>query len=198
MTVNVYDFDKTIYNGDSTAHFYFYCIKKYPYLLFYLPLQAFYFIFYLLKIYNKTQFKEKFYMFLKGIKDIDREVEIFWNKNSKNIKQWYYKNKKNSDIVISASPEFLLKDICINLGVDKLIASKVDKNTGKYTGENCYGYEKVKRFEKETSNLSIKEFYSDSFSDQPLADLAEQSYIIDGEMIYNWNKYKKGIKELKG
>ena len=26
--MNVYDFDKTIYNGDSTLDFYFFCLKK--------------------------------------------------------------------------------------------------------------------------------------------------------------------------
>ena len=28
MEVNTYDFDKTIYNGDSTIDFYIFCLKK--------------------------------------------------------------------------------------------------------------------------------------------------------------------------
>ena len=29
MNIDVYDFDKTIYNGDSTIDFYLYCINLY-------------------------------------------------------------------------------------------------------------------------------------------------------------------------
>ena len=28
--MNVYDFDKTIYKGDSTLDFYFFCLRKKP------------------------------------------------------------------------------------------------------------------------------------------------------------------------
>ena len=28
--MNVFDFDKTIYDGDCTVDFYMYCLKKYP------------------------------------------------------------------------------------------------------------------------------------------------------------------------
>lgn len=31
--MNIYDFDETIYDSDSTKDFYFYCLKKYPKIL---------------------------------------------------------------------------------------------------------------------------------------------------------------------
>ncbi|MDE6357601.1 MAG: haloacid dehalogenase-like hydrolase, partial [Eubacteriales bacterium] len=94
------------------------------------------------------------------------------------------------DIIISASPEFLLKPICEKLGIKYLIASKVDKKTGKYEGLNCYGAEKVIRLNKEMPNTEIREFYSDSFSDEPLAELADKSYIVLGEELFDWWEYK--------
>ena len=63
--MNVYDFDETIYNGDSTRDFYFYTLKNNKSILKYLHKQGFYFIHFTLKIITKTQFKEKFYTFLK-------------------------------------------------------------------------------------------------------------------------------------
>ena len=30
MKINLYDFDNTIYEGDSSTDFFFYCLKKYP------------------------------------------------------------------------------------------------------------------------------------------------------------------------
>ena len=71
-----------------------------------------------------------------------------------------------------------------------MIASKVDKKTGKYTGLNCYGNEKVIRLNSEIPNTQIKEFYSDSFSDEPLAKLAEKSYIVLGEQLFDWWEFK--------
>ena len=62
----------------------------------------------------------------------------------------------DSDLIISASPEFLLKPICGILGIKHLIASKVSPVDGKYTGKNCHGKEKVRRF-KQLYNEKIEE-----------------------------------------
>lgn len=197
MQRNVYDFDKTIFNEDSTRKFYLFLLKKYPKLLIYLPKQFLYFIPFCLNILPKTIFKEKFYSCFKCIDDIEKEVLLFWQENKKGIKKWYYENQKDTDIIISASPEFLLRPICEQIGIKYLIASKVDHKTGKYTGLNCYGQEKVLRLEKEFPNTKIYEFYSDSFSDEPLAKLAQLSYLVVGDDLYLWEEYKKGNKVLK-
>ena len=73
--MNVYDFDETIYHGDSTRDFYLFCLKNYPKISKYLPMQGWYAIKFGLKIMPKTQFKEKFYSFLKGIPDVDAAVK---------------------------------------------------------------------------------------------------------------------------
>ena len=44
-------------------------------------------------------------------------------------------NQKSTDIVVSASPEFLLKPVSKKYGF-KLIATKVDKHTGKLLSKN--------------------------------------------------------------
>lgn len=61
--MNVYDFDKTIYEGDSTIDFYLFCLKKYPQILKYLPKQILGMLKYKIKSINKTQFKEDFFLF---------------------------------------------------------------------------------------------------------------------------------------
>ena len=195
MDVNVYDFDKTIFHGDSTQKFYLYLLKKQPKIALYLPKQLFYFIPFALGKMEKTKFKEKFYSCFKVVKNIDKEVENFWKINIKGIKKFYYEKQEDTDIIISASPEFLLKPICEKLGINHLIASKVDKNTGKYTGLNCYGKEKVIRLNKEMPNTIIREFYSDSFSDEPLEENKKKSYIVDKDNLYPWWEYKRNKKQ---
>ena len=186
--MNVYDFDKTIYDGDSTVHFYFYCIKRHPRILLRLPALLWYALLFMFKIYTKTQFKEKFYLFLKDVPDVDKEVASFWETHEKNIKGF----QKKGGLVISASPEFLLAPICQKLKMN-LIASRVDKHTGKYTGENCWGEEKVHRFTEIYGDTEIAEFYSDSFSDSPLADLAKSAFMVKKEEITPWNKNQTEI-----
>ncbi len=183
--MNVYDFDKTIYDGDSTVDFYFYCLKRCPKTILRVPAVLWYAILYMLQIYTKTQFKEKFYIFLKDIKNIDRMVRFFWKSHEKHIKGFH----KKGGLVISASPEFLLAPICEKLEMS-LLASRVDKHTGKYTGENCYGEEKVKRFNELYKGTKIKEFYSDSLSDKPLADMAKSAFIVKKEKLIPWDEYK--------
>lgn len=184
--MNVYDFDETIYHGDSTRDFYFFCLKNYPRVAKYLPMQGYYAIKFGLKIMPKTQFKEKFYSFLKGIPDIDVAVSIFWQTHEKNLKKWYLEQKKEDDLIISASPEFLLAPICDKLKV-KVIASRVDKYTGETDGENCWGQEKVKRFYA-AGGGEIEEFYSDSYSDTPLARLAQKAFLVKGDKITGFDK----------
>jgi phosphoserine phosphatase len=89
------------------------------------------------------------------------------------------------DIIISASPEFLLRLPAERLGV-RLIASKVGKYTGLYEGVNNDGEEKVRRLIREYPGTEISEFYSDSRNDTPLARLAEKAYLVNGGEILPW------------
>lgn len=197
--MNCYDFDKTIYNGDSTAHFYFFCLKHYPRILKWLFYQGWVFILYVLGYYNKTQFKERFYKFFRSIDDIESVVERFWDEKIVNIKKWYLDTQRDDDIIISASPEFLLRPICERLGIKKLIASRVDCKTGEYAGLNCWGEEKEKRFYEEYPDEKFDFFYSDSLSDKPLADLAKKrSYMVNGDDLIPWDEYTvNGFKKIK-
>ncbi len=183
---NVYDFDGTIYDGDSTAEFYRYCIKRYPVALLALPKAMWAFLSYILRQSDKTHFKEQFYGFLKYLPDVDSIVSEFWVVNKVKIKEWYLEKRQANDIIISASPDFLLKPVCIDMNVNNLIASKVDPKTGATEGQNCYGYEKVLRFEESFSNGVIEEFYTDSYSDRPLAELAQRSFLVNGDRINRW------------
>jgi Phosphoserine phosphatase len=192
MKINVYDFDKTIYDGDSTVDFHWYCIKKNKKVLWALPGTVFALVLYVLGIYSKTTFKEKFYHFLKYVKDIDKTVLEFWRAYDKKIKPWYLEKSLGSDVIISASPDFLLSPICNQLGI-KLIASIVDNKTGKYTGVNCYGDEKLKRLGDELPGYTINEFYSDSLSDRPLSLIAQKSYIVLKNTLIEWDDYSPSL-----
>ncbi len=180
--MNVYDFDGTIYKGDSTLDFYLFILFRHPSALFDIPAALSSFIKYKFRLCTKKEFKQTFFSFLRRIPEIDSEVAYFWSKNKRKIKDFYRKRQKPDDLIISASPEFLLAPVCRNL-----IASKVDPKTGIFHGENCRGTEKVRRFQVAYGNdIRIENFYSDSLSDAPLAELSERAFTVKGNKITEW------------
>ncbi len=189
--MKVYDFDKTIYKDDSTVDFYFFALKKHFSVALLWPSLLWAAFLWCVGFINKTGFKQKFYKFLTKIDDIDLLLEEFWDKHEYKIKDFYKENQSPNDVIISASPEFLLKPIAKRLGIKNLYASRVDKKSGRYTGVNCWGEEKVKRFYQAFGNdAKIEEFYSDSLSDAPLACISESAYIVVGDELISWEEYK--------
>lgn len=183
--MNVYDFDGTIYDGDSTVDFYIYALKNQPLLLRYVPKQVVGFVLYAMRRIKKTRLKEYFFSFLNGI-DTEKLVEEFWNENEHKIYNWYKTQQHPDDIIISASPEFLLEPICKRIRIRYLIGSKVDTVSGHFSGENCYGQEKVRRLESAYNGRSIDKFYSDSASDSPLADIAKEAFYVKKGKVTKW------------
>ena len=72
--MNVYDFDDTIYAGDSTVDFFFYCLKKKPAIIRYVPHQIFGACRYALKRITKEEFKEAFFAFLSALNEPEEYV----------------------------------------------------------------------------------------------------------------------------
>lgn len=179
--MNVYDFDKTIFRGDSTARFFAFCLKRHPGIARRLPVIVWEAGLLALGMSDKTGFKGRLFGFLRDIPDVGAEVAAFWAENAHRIQSWYLSQKRPDDLVISAGPEFLLAPVC-----PRLIASRVDPKTGAYTGKNCDGEEKLRRFRAEYGGASIEEFYSDSLNDAPMAGVAARAFLVKGERRIAW------------
>ena len=189
--MNVFDFDKTIYDGDSTTHFCFFIARRHPRVIldFIGSLGAV--IAYKTGKKSKTEMKEQLYRCFTHVPDMENEIELFWKSHLKNIEKWYLDIKQPDDVVISASPEFLLEIPIKTLGIGTLIASRVDMKTGKYDGLNCYGEEKPRRFAAHFGDgweTLSDNFYSDSYSDTPMAKIAKKAYIIKKHTPIDWGK----------
>lgn len=184
--MNVYDFDKTIYEGDCTLDFWRCSVRRYPRTLRAFPLALYAGGAYRCGFYSKERFKETFYRFLRYIPDIGDAVQYFWDIHASKMSAWYLKQMRGDDLIISASPEFLISELCARLEV-RYIASKVDPLTGKLEGPNCAGVEKVRRFTAEYPGAEIERFYSDSKTDEPLARLANEAYFVQNGCITSWD-----------
>ena len=188
--MNVYDFDNTILRGDSTARFFAWCLLRTPRMWLDAPGQLANAALFLLKRREKQAFKERMLSFLARV-DVDRELERFWGKNLSRVKPFYRERHRADDVVISASPEFLIRPACAALGIQSVLGSPVDKRTGRFSGRNCHGEEKVRRFRAAFPGGAIDDFYSDSYSDQPLASLAKRAFLVRGEAVLPWDAKKR-------
>lgn len=185
--MNVFDFDKTIYDGDSTQRFLIFLIRRYPRLLLKLPGFGVNALLFGLKLRKKQDFKERmFKAFFAGVPDIHARLEEFWDQNMGGVKKWYKTVRREDDLVITASPVDIVRPCCERLGIKRVMGSPVDMSTGRYTGPNCHGDEKVRRFFAEFPGKTVDDFYSDSHSDDPMARLAKKAVMVKGEELLPW------------
>ncbi len=175
--MNIFDFDGTLYRGDSTFDFWKYCLRHYSTTWGKLPNALFPGFAYLTKSISLEEFKGKFYTFFSEIPNIDDAVLRFWEINIDKLRIDVLSYAEDGDLVVSASPEFLLKPICNELHF-RLIASKVDSQSGKLLSRNCKGEEKVDRIKEAGFPLEYEKVFSDSLSDTPIAKLAKEAFLV--------------------
>ena len=95
--MNVYDFDGTIYDGDSTVDFWLFCIRAKPSVfLKCLPKLLSGAILYGLKRIPKEGWKERFFSFLVYMPADEAQVSRFWEGHTGKIKKWYLEQKAGS------------------------------------------------------------------------------------------------------
>jgi len=194
MKFDLYDFDGTIYDGDSGVDIVLFAIKKYPKTLLYLLSSIGTLILYLLKLRTKEEIKSKIFRFVKDIDDIDKFVLEFWDSHESKLKDfWLEKKSHKKDIIISASCRFWLEYIKDKYQVYDLIATEIDLSTGKIQGTNCHGKEKVKLFYDKYPKAKINTMYTDSINDLPLIEEAKDGYLVKKNKIYNYYEYKPNI-----
>lgn len=197
--MNVYDFDGTIYNGDSSVDFWLFCSRRRPSVfLKRLPRLIKDAVLFAFRRIPKEKWKETFFSFLNDVPADEALVSRFWDTHDGRIKKWYLERKQESDVIISASPVFLLTPVSRKLGV-ALIASEVDPKTGLFSGRNCSETEKVRRFRQEYPAGKVDEFFTDSKKDLPMASLAERAFYVHRDTIREMKAEEKTkIKSSNG
>ena len=211
----VYDFDKTIYGGESGTNYFQYYFRKYPlkgtlFSLWYLK-EIF---FYIIKVIDLKKLKERFFIFLESHtkEEIDEITRGFWKEYVRLNYEWtvseLIENKKECDMVIvsSATPKFIIETFLIELGYDLVFGTEFEgdgkeKFISKIKGGNNKGHEKVKKLnewaKKNNVEYNIVKFYSDSLADKPLFDIAQKKiWIKKGKKIEGMPKRRTIIDIL--
>ena len=189
--MNVYDFDGTIYNGDTNKDLIKFAFKKYPKLVW----QSLRNAKKLKKEYkhNLVEFervKEEMLSFIFKINNYPQFINEFVDAHMKNIKPWYMAKKTENDVILSASYELWISQFAKRLGVRVVIATKTDSD-GKIQGKNCKGEEKVRRLTEILPGVKVSAAYGDSECDKPVLEMAETAFVVEGNKLKG---YFKGYK----
>ena len=186
MIADLYDFDGTIFNGESGTEFYLFCLKRHPKIIKYLPRQLKGAFRYILDRQNMIdKFKNDFYSFLPAI-DAEKEAELFWNKNAHKMNSWFRPKEHDVPVVVcSASPVFQIKPICDRLGVQLVIGTELDPKTGRMTDINCKGKSKLEYIKKYAPDYTFRDVYTDNTrSDVSILSLAKRDKYKVNNGIY--------------
>ena len=178
--MNVYDFDGTIYPTDCTVGFGFWCMNRHPKMWFtFFPKMIKTLILYKMDKIPEYLMQRRLFSYLTLVDDFDEQIEKYWDKNEKKIAPWYLAQKKDDDLIISASPTAIIEPIANRLGV-KFVASEFDIKYGVFTNNLMYAKEKA-RYIIDQGFPMIDNFYSDSLADTPIALLAEKAHFVSNK-----------------
>lgn len=186
----IYDFDDTIYDGDSSVDFYKYCFSRKPFsaiwsiivTVFFLPL-------YIYRIIGHREMKEKIFKFVTKFNNLEELVEDFWDLNEHKIKPWYLNQKKEEDVIISASFDFIVKPMCYRLHLKNVLCTDYNLKTGKIIGINCHGKGKITKFEYAFPGKKMKEAYSDSSVDKPILEYANKGFVVVKDEVFPYENH---------
>ena len=78
--------------------------------------------------------------------------------------------------------DVVLEEICKRIGIKNYVGSEVDLENRKLLNF-CYRENKVKVFKEKFPDAVIDNFYTDSYNDKPMIDLARNAYLVKGDKI---------------
>ena len=189
--MRVFDFDGTIYDGESLFDLYLYSARHDPKVFRYIAPVLRYAVKYKLgratleqMEYGVGKMTEGYLTELsrsKRVASVEQLVDDFWDRYYARIKPWY--QPESDDVILTASFDLTVGEACRRLGVRNLVASEVDVGTMKVTYLN-FSTNKAKRFrELYGPDVVIDEFYTDSKFDQPMIDMARHAFMVKGNTI---------------
>lgn len=184
--MNAYDFDNTIYDGESVFDFYIFCAKRHPALFRYIFIILIAWGKYKLMLLSREklmELAEKYAVkFIEEVRDVEAIVHEFWDKHICKIKPFYLKTMREDDVIVTASVRFLIAEACERFGIKRLVCSEVDIKTGEIK-RLCFRQNKPGFFLSDFPNEKITNFYSDSMNDLPMMCLAENAFLVKGHKI---------------
>lgn len=118
----------------------------------------------------------------KNRENMDHYIEEFWRLKHKKLKQGIMDMIADEDVIITASPGFLVRGALGWLNTDNLISSEFDPAEGRFT-ILCYRDNKVELFRRVYPEVTVDNFYTDSLNDTPFMKISGKSWLVKRDKI---------------
>lgn len=179
--MNVYDFDNTVYDGETLVDFILYYVFHDIKIWKYIPKLLIIWLKDSLHLFTVEQAVEAYSSFLEGyfvnIKTLDEDTVKFWNRHEKKLKPFYESIRRDDDVFVTGTTVFIFEEIAKRRGYKNYITSSVDRKTGKFTSL-CFLENKVRLFRERYPDAEIENFYTDSENDKAMMDISKNVYLI--------------------
>lgn len=159
--MNVYDFDNTIFRGESGVSIFFFYLKRDLKLLKKIPWGLQLIIRYKTGRMTMEQVLDTYSGFIveygQSIPNFEKDMEEFWDLNEHKIKPFYLKQQRDDDLIISACPDVILDEIMKRLNIKNYIATETEEGTMRLINF-CYREKKSKPLKRNTQTRLLKTF----------------------------------------
>lgn len=179
--MNVFDFDNTIYRGESAVDLAIFMIKSNKKVILWMPKILWSLFRYKLCLVSRDKMQDSVNAFMSNIlrdkNEVRRLTRDFWKKNIHKLDRSITKRIGKDDVIITAGPDFLLDEVKKYLGTENIICSQTDLDRKCVVYLN-FGENKLKKFKERYGDKSIDSFYTDSFNDKALMSISQKVFIV--------------------
>lgn len=199
--MKAFDFDNTIYRGESSIDLAVYMIRNNKKIILYLPMIFTNLVKYKLCMIGREEMETILNDFCQAVMEdkdeVPRIIERFWQTHAHKLNERILKLIGPEDIIITAGPDVLINGIRDRLHTDHIISSEVDLNSGRFTYLN-FKDNKVRRYKELYGNTPIDVFYTDSYNDRALMEISDRVYLVKkGVSIKQIKPFKKRSLQRK-
>ena len=163
--MKAFDFDNTLYRGESSLDFSLYMIRTHKKILLYLPVIMANAISYKLCLVDKDKLGAEISKYMKLIirdkHEIRHLVKTFWQTHAGRLDANMLRRVGPNDLIITAGPDFLLD------GLDRIEILHFN-----------FKDNKVSRFRELYGDAKIDAFYTDSYNDRALMEISEKVFLV--------------------
>ena len=181
MEMKAFDFDNTLYRGESSLDFSLYMIRTHKKILLYLPVIIANTISYKLCLVDREKLGEDISKYMRLIirdkREIRQLVKKFWQTHADRLDADMLRRVRPDDLIITAGPDFLLDGIRDRLGTRNIISSIVDLDRKTILHFN-FKDNKVTRFRELYGDTRIDAFYTDSYNDRALMEISDKVFLV--------------------
>ena len=191
--MKVFDFDSTIYRGESPVDFTFYMIRHNKKIVRYVPRIMVTLAGYKMHLIKKEKLESLSNEFIEKVLDdpdsLSEFVSQFWATHAHKLNKDIVRLIDSGDVIITASPSFLINGVSDMLNTRHILGTEIDLQQKKLVWYN-FGDNKVERYRSIYGYRQIDAFYTDSFYDEYLMDISREVYIVRHGIAHRLPKRK--------